>query len=137
MNLDDVAEEIRAALGTISGLRTPPFGADAVTPPAALVALPVRIDYDDTAQRGSDRYPDVEVFVLVGKTLDRAARKLLAGYADGAGSGSVKAAVESYAYTSCDKATVRVYQAEFEEIRFGGVQYAAAVFHIDLTGDGA
>ncbi len=136
MNLDDVAEELRAALKTIDGLRVPPWGVESVTSPAALVGLPVRIEYDDTWQRGSDRYPDVEVYILAGKPEDRTSREILAPFCAGAGVRSVKQAVESFAYTSCDRQSVRVVSCEFEAVRFAGVAYLAAIFHIDLTGDG-
>jgi hypothetical protein len=137
MNLDDVAEEIRSALKTITGLRVPEWGVQTVVSPAALVGLPVRIDYDETYQRGSDRYPDLEVYVLVGKPEARAARTALAKYAAGAGSKSVKQAVESYAFTSCDKDSVRVASCEFEEVKYAGVPYLAAIFHLDIIGKGA
>jgi hypothetical protein len=136
MNLDDVAEEMRNALATIDGLRVAQWGAGSVSAPAGLVGLPVRIDYDDTYVRGSDRYPDLEVYVLVDKPQDRSTRKRLAQYAAGAGDKSVKQAIESYEFTSCDKDSVRVVSCEFEEVKYAGIPYLAAIFHVDLTGDG-
>lgn len=137
MNLDDVTDELRAALDTIDGLRVPPWGSESISAPAALVGLPVRIDYDETYDRGADRYPDLEIYVLVDKPQDRQVRERLAQYVAGAGSKSVKQAIESYAYTSCDPQTVRVASCEFEEVKYAGVPYLAAIFHVDLTGDGA
>lgn len=136
MNLDDVAEELRAALKTIDGLRVPPWGVESVSPPAALVGLPVQINFDETYVRGSDRYPDVEIYVLAGKPDDRSSRRVIAPFVAGSGSSSVKQAIESYAYTSCDAESVRVTSCEFEAVKFAGVPYLAAIFHVDLTGDG-
>ncbi|HEV8568981.1 MAG TPA: hypothetical protein VGQ92_18185 [Actinoplanes sp.] len=135
MNLEAVAGEIGTALQTITGLRVPPWGVKQITPPAAVIALPERIDYDSTFARGSDRFPDLAVIVLVGKPEERASRKALAAYADGSGAQSVKAAVEAYTYTSCS--SVRVAWAEPDSAKFAGIDYLAMIFHLDVTGRGA
>lgn len=135
MNLEAVAAELATALQTITGLRVPPWGVEKITPPAAIIALPERIDYDSTYGRGSDHFPDLPVIVLVGKPEQRASRKAIAAYADGAGAKSVKAAVEARTYTSCD--SVRVAWAEFDNARYAGTDYLAAIFHLDIVGKGA
>jgi hypothetical protein len=137
MNLADVAEEIRAALDTIAGLRVPEWGEQRINPPAALVMLPERISYDETYGRGCDRYPDVEVLVLVPNPTTWRAVQDLAPYADGSGSKSVKQAVEAYPYTACDPGAVRVAWCEFDVVKYADVPYLAAIFHLDITGDGA
>ena len=134
MNLEAVADELAVPLAGI-GLRVPPWGVERITPPAAIIALPERIEFDSTYQRGSDRYPDVPVVVLVGKPEARASRKALAAYADGSGEKSVKAAVEAHTYTSCD--VVRVVWCEFDTATYAGIDYLAAVFHLDINGKGA
>ena len=135
MNLEAVAAELTTALKTITGLRVTPWGIEKITPPAAVICLPERIDYDATYGRGSDQYPDLTVIVLVGKPAERSARKAIAAYADGSGPQSVKAAVEAHTYTSCD--SVRVAWAEFDTARYAAVDYLAAIFHLDITGKGA
>lgn len=135
MNLEAVAGELTLALKTITGLRVPPWGVESISPPAAVIALPERIDYDATYGRGSDRYPDVAVVVLVGKPTERVARRQVAAYADGSGPKSVKAALDAYKYTTCD--SVRVAWAEFDGARYAGIDYLAAIFHLDITGKGA
>ena len=135
MDLEAVAVELSAALGTISGLRRPPWGVEKITPPAALILLPERIDFDSTYGRGKDHYPDVPVIVLVGKPNERAARKKVAAYAAGSGAKSVKAAIEARTYTACD--TVRVAWAEFDNARYAAVDYLACIFHLDIVGRGA
>lgn len=133
MDLEDVAAELGTALATIAGLRVPPWGVERVTPPAAIIALPERIEYDYSGyNRGADRFPDLAVVVLVGKPEQRASRKAIAAYADGSGPKSVKAAVEAHTYTSCD--TVRVAWAEFDDAKYAGVDYLAAIFHLDIVG---
>lgn len=135
MNLEEVAGELTLALKTITGLRVPPWGVESISPPAAVIALPERIDYDATYGRGSDRFPDLAVIVLVGQPEQRASRKAIAAYTDGSGAKSVKAKLEAYTYTSCD--SVRVAWAEFDTARYAGTDYLAAIFHLDITGKGA
>lgn len=135
MNLEAVAGELALALKTITGLRVPPWGVESISPPAAVIALPERIDYDGTYGRGSDRFPDLGVVVLVGQPEQRASRKAIAAYADGSGAKSVKAKLEAYTYTTCD--SVRVAWAEFDTARYAGTDYLAAIFHLDITGKGA
>lgn len=135
MNLDQVAAELATALKTITGLRVPPWGVEKVSPPAALISLPERITYDETYQRGADKYEDVQVIVLVGRPNNRAARKAIAAYADGSGPKSVKAAVEAHAYTSCSEP--HVAWCEFTDATYAGTSYLAAIFHCEITGKGA
>ena len=90
--------------------------------------------FDQTYGRGMDRLT-LPVLVLVGKVTARTSRDKLVPYVSGSGTKSIKAVVEAGTYTSCD--TVRVVKAEFDVIRVGGVDYAAAQFDLDITGSGA
>jgi hypothetical protein len=136
MDLEAVSTEIRTALGTITGLRTPPWGVEQVQAPAAIVALPERVSFDETYGRGKDMYPDLPVVVLVGAPEDRASRKSLAAYAAGSGAKSVKAVLEAYAWTTCDNVTVE--SCEFNAgATFNAVPYLAAIFHLKIIGRGA
>jgi hypothetical protein len=136
VNLTDVIGELREALDTITGLRVPEWGVQKVTAPAALINPPERIDYDDTYGRGKDRYPDLEVMILVANPRSWRALQDLSAYTDGAGPHSVKAAIEGYPYTACDPQSVRVAWSEFEVVTYSDVPYLAAIFHIELTGKG-
>lgn len=136
MYLETIAAEIQTALGAITGLRTPPWGVESVEPPAAIVALPERIDYDVTYHRGSDQIPDLPLVILVGAPEERASRKTLSAYADGTGPRSVKQVLEAYSWSSCDQVTVT--SVEFaQDATFGGVPLLAAIFHLDIIGGGS
>ncbi len=135
MNLEAVAGELADALRAIDGLNVPEWGVQRVHSPAAVIALPDRIDYDATYGRGSDRYPDLSVIVLVANPTQPAARRAIAAYADGSGAKSVKVAVEAHEYTSCD--SVRVAWAEPDNAKYAGTDYLAMIFHLDITGKGA
>ncbi len=135
MDLEQVSEEIRSALGTITGLRRPPWGVGEVQVPAALVTLPERVSFDETYGRGKDAYDNLEVVVLVGQADERAAIKQLAKYVAGAGAQSVKQALESWTWTTCE--TVTVTHADFPRATYAGTPYLAAAFHLDIIGKGA
>jgi hypothetical protein len=137
MDLTDVIDDIRGALDTITGLRVPEWGVQKISPPAALIMPPERIDYDETYGRGKDRYPDIEVMVMVANPTTWRAFQELAPYLDGSGAKSVKAAIEAYAYTACDPQSVRVAWAEVDVVAYAGTPYLAAIFHTELIGNGA
>lgn len=134
MDLANVMDDLGQALGRIEGLRVFPYWTDRLTPPAAIVGWPDPLTYDATYGRGSDR-TEIPVYVAVGKANARSARDLLARYADGSGTHSVKAAVESHEATSYDSA--RVIRAEFDVLTVASVDYLAATFYVDLTGKGS
>ena len=134
MIIGDVMDEVAAQLDTITGLRVYGFPADSITPPAAVLAYPDLVTFDQTYGRGMDRLT-LPVLVIVGKVTARTSRDNLVPYADGSGTKSIKAVVEAGTYTSCD--TVRVVTADFDVIRVGGIDYAAAQFDLDITGSGA
>ncbi len=134
MNLADVMDDLGAALARIDGLRVFPYSADKVSPPAAVVLWPERIDYDATATRGGDRLA-VPLAVLVGRVDQRSARDALARYMDGSGPSSIKAAVEAHEPTAYDSA--RVKAATPDSFTSGGVDYIGALFAVDIIGRGA
>lgn len=134
MNLAGCMDDLAAALGRIPDLRVFPYWADAVTPPAAVVAWPDPLTYDSTMVRGADT-AEIPIHVFVGKVDARTARDLLARYADGSGDYSVKQAIEGRKATAYDVA--RVNRAEFAVSTVGGTDLLAATFYIDITGRGA
>lgn len=135
MDVQAVVEEIGTELDKISGLRVFEFPADKVTPPAALVILPDEVLYDQTYGRGMDRMT-IPVLVVVGRQFDRSASEKLAGYMSGSGSTSIKKTInDKSSWTDCD--TVVVTRSEFDVATIGGVEYFAALFDLDVTGEGA
>jgi hypothetical protein len=84
--------------------------------------------------RGPDQV-ELPVMVMVGKVDARSSRDAVAAYANGSGSGSVKAAIESHTPTAYDSA--RVTRCEFGVISVAGTEYLAATFYLDIIGSGA
>ena len=131
MILADVLGELMAAAEG-AGVAVPErWGDRPPRPPLAVVELPERVVFD-VGGTGFDRYPSVSLVVIVGEPASPHSYRALTGYLDGTGPQSVKAAVEAYAYTACG--TVRVIDAVPDVVTLAGVDFLAAVFHIDVTG---
>ncbi|MEH1013050.1 hypothetical protein V6U90_08055 [Micromonospora sp. CPCC 206060] len=135
MNLEQVATELGNALRAIDGLSVPQWGVQRVHPPAAVVTLPGRVEYDKTYGRGADEVPEWQVIVLVANPTRPESRRTIAGYAAGSGPTSVKQAIEAGTYTACDQP--RVTSAEFDVVTYVDVKYLAAIFTVAITGKGA
>lgn len=135
MNIQTVMDEVAEALRSIGPLagRTYPWNAARVTPPAAVVDLPERVEYDLAYGRGSDKVT-LSVMVVVGPPADRSTGERLTEYLSGSGALSVKAAVEGRVYGACDHVTVT--EAEVLVASFANVQYMAVQFTVEAVGKG-
>lgn len=134
MDMNDVADELAARLDTITGLRVSDHPPASVVPPAGIVSYPDRIDFDETYGRGMDRIRDWPVVIVVGKATDRTARTRVYEYAAATGAKSVKAVLESGTYTSFDE--IRVASCQFDVVTIGAIDYIAAMFTLDIAGQG-
>lgn len=126
-------DELAGALERIDGLQVFAYPPDRVTPPSAVVSWPTEVLYDQTMARGSDQQT-FPVHVVVSQVDARSTRDNLAGYLDGAGAVSVKAALDSGIYTACD--SVRVVKAHVEPVHIAGIDYLAATFDVEVIGRG-
>lgn len=131
MNVAAVQKEIGQALGTIPGLRVSDYTAQRITPPAAIVAWPSEVTFDETFGRGADSMT-LEVFVVVGAVDARASRDTLAEYLNTSGPKSVKNVVDGFGYASCD--SIRVTNAKVETLQISDVDYLAAIFELHIFG---
>lgn len=133
MDLGSVMDELATRLDTIAGLRVYNHPPDAVSVPAAIVTYPGTLQFDKTYQRGMDQL-DPSVVALVGKVTTKSARDTMAAYCRGSGTSSFKEVLEAGTYTSCD--TVRVVSVDFDMVTMSGIEYLAATFALDITGQG-
>lgn len=134
MIVTDVMDDLGQALRSIPEMRVFAYGAERVTPPAATVLLPTRIEFDLSAGRGTDKLI-VPLIVYVARTEARSTRDLLGPYLDGAGPRSVKRAVEAHTPAAFDVA--RVANAEpglFLDMADG--KFVGAEFEIHIYGEG-
>lgn len=135
MNLADVMDEVGAQLDTISGLRVFAFPPDNLTPPAAWIGYPEDYTYDETYRRGMDRITNLPVIIAVAKVSDRSARDQVGAYVNGSGASSVKAVLEAGTYTAFH--TLRVTGVTFDILNRGGTDFLAALFTVDIAGQGS
>lgn len=131
LNLNAVMDGLGVRLTAIAGLRVYDHAADAAAPPAAIVGMPVEGDYDYTKMRGSDRVV-LPITVLVGKVSDRAARDALSDYVAGAGSKSVKAAIETDRTLAGVAQTTAVRFPDINIVTLNGIDYWGAVFSVEV-----
>lgn len=134
MIIENVMDEIGAALDTVNGLRVHSYDEDKVVPPAALISLPTGINFLAAYGRGMDEMTLV-VTLLVSRTGGgRTRRAAIAPYADGVGPKSVKKALERHQYRSCD--VVAVASAEFANIKMNEATYLGVIFTVNIAGQG-
>lgn len=139
MNLAAVAREINARLRTLPTLKANYLGQGrkGVTVPCSVVPLP-DINYGQTYSNGMTRIPDWEVALLAGKVDDEFAFDRLGIYADGTGTDSVIACLESTdtdlytPYTACDSVVVK--SATFDLITWMDTDFQGALFTLDVVG---
>lgn len=125
-----VLDGLGAAVGELDGLRVYGYLADQVAPPAAVCTVEA-IEYDATMSRGADRGTFL-VHVLVGRADARSARNALDPYLAGAGSSSVKEAVEADPTLGGAVSSTRVLGATVVVMSVGGIDYLAATFAVDV-----
>jgi len=134
MILVDVMDQIGAALETIDGLRVRPYTEQRVTPPAGMVTLPTRIDYDETFGRGADAIL-LPVIIFVGRVDAGSSHRALGTYVDGTGAHSVKRAIEEHdpqgAYDFA-----HVQDAQFLVMSVAGIELLTATFRVRIVGKG-
>lgn len=133
MDLNNVVDELVTRLQTITALRVHAEPPGTVSPPAAVISWP-EVSYDGTYGRGMDTLT-LPLVLVVGKASDRIARKTVNAYVNGSGARSIKAVLEAGTYTSFD--VIRVASARFEVDSIGGIEFLAAVFSLEITGQGA
>ncbi|SCG38234.1 hypothetical protein [Micromonospora zamorensis] len=134
MDVRAVMTEVAERLRTIPNLRVYDYPPGTATAPAAIVSYPESITYDETYGRGMDRMA-LPVVVLIGRPTDRNTPDKLAAYANGSGSSSVKAVLESGTYTAFDD--LRVESADFDVVSLGGTDYMAGMFNLNVWGQGS
>lgn len=130
-----MAGQVGSALAVPTpALRVYPYGTLKVEPPAAVFVLPSSIDFHQSYGTGAEKIMDAGALLMVRDHARRASFKALADYCRPTGAGSVKAALEGYAYTACDVVTVT--SVEFDIITMDGAAYLSALFHLDIFGTG-
>lgn len=131
MLLEPVMRELADRLDTVAGLQVHASPPKKVRAPAAIVAFPSGITFDQTYGRGSDSMV-VPIVVLVSKLNEDRALTELSAYASGFGLRTVKAVLESGVYVTFG--SLRVTDAEFDVYTMAGDDFLAAVFNVMVEG---
>ena len=134
MDINAVLDELATKLATVDGLTVYDHPPGSVVAPAAIVALPDRVDFDATYGRGMDRI-QLPIVLAVAKPTDKASRDTIAAYCSGSGSSSVKQFLEAGPHTAFHH--LRVESVEFDVIKIGATDYVAAIFTCDIAGSGS
>jgi hypothetical protein len=134
MNLGDVMDEVADVLTNFTGLNVFAYPPSTLSAPAGYVSYPQSIDFDEAYQRGEDKFTDLPIVLLAGKANDKSARDKVAGWAAGDGPTSVKQAMETWKWRTCDDLTVTSCEFDLEQV--GTVPYLAAMFKATVVGPG-
>lgn len=127
-----VRDGLKTRLQTITGLRAYDLIPDTVTPPAAVVGqLDFTFDIDNA--RGLDQ-AQVDVLVIVQRFSERSGQNLLDTYLSGAGSTSIKAAIEGDRTLGGAVNTLRVTGAEAGTYESQGVEFLSYRYRITIWG---
>lgn len=131
-DIADIIDGLAANLGTIDKLRVQPEILDTVPIPCAIVGPPSSIQFDEVMARGADVYV-FTVRVLVARASERSAQRALFAYASGAGSKSIKAAIESDRTLGGSADTVRVTNAgNIGVYGYGEADYLGIEFTVEV-----
>jgi hypothetical protein len=129
LELSAVMLALAARLDTVPGLNVYTGWPDKVVSPAVIVAFPESVTYDTTYRRGADTF---DIPVVLALRMDPAELADVSPYVTGAGASSVKAVLESGAYSGFGKPHVR--DAQFDVAPFAGKRHLVAVFGVTVTG---
>ncbi len=134
-----IMQGIQARLATITGLRSRSdlFIPSQVTPPQAVIWMPVITEYHATGKRGMMTLI-CEVHVLVGTQSDRAGQTALTTYTDAVGANSVMLAIEGDSTLGgivSDCTVMRSRPTTVDEVAALG--YYAAVLELEIIAPGS
>ncbi len=132
MDLSTLMDEIAAAAGRVKGIkRSYAYPPEKVEPPAALLAWPTLVTYDQTYAGGMDQY-EIPLYVVIGRAATiRTKRDQIADWLEA----DVKNEVESATYTGSP--VVKVVTAETDSVELAGISYLATLYTIEVSGTGS
>lgn len=131
-NLTNIRNEIKNNLSTISSLTVIGFVPDSIEPPTAVIGVMETIEYDQSLQRGADRY-EIPIYLYVSRVDAQDSQETLDGYLASTGANSVKAQVESDTTLNSQAQSVRVISAggygvyNINNINYLGVEFIVEV----------
>lgn len=133
-SLSTIRDGLKTRLLTITGLRAYDTIPDDINIPCAVVGSPESVEFDSVYARGADKYT-IPVRVYATLASERAGQDKLDGYLAGAGSGSIKAAIEGDVTLGGAAHTTRVTRASgYGVYEVAGVSYLGVEFSVEVIG---
>lgn len=131
-SLVNIRTEIKNNLANISTLMVYDYVPDSIEPPTAVVGVIQEVAYDQSMQRGVDKYV-IPVYLYVSRVDGQDAQSALDGYLISSGASSVKAQIESDTTLNGEANSVRVVSAsnygvyDINNIAYLGVEFIVEV----------
>lgn len=131
-NLTNIRDEIKNNLANISALSVISFVPDSIEPPTAVVGVMETIEYDQSLQRGADRY-EIPIYLYVSRVDAQDSQETLDGFLASTGANSVKAQVESDTTLNSQAQSVRVISAgNYGVYNINNINYLGVEFIVEV-----
>ena len=131
-NLKSIRDGIGTNLENITTLSVYKFVPDFIEPPTAIVGVMSVIQYDQSMNRGSDKY-EIPIFVYVSRVDAQDSQETLDGFLNSSGAKSIKQAIETDKTLSGSAQTVRVSEArEYGVYNANNIDYLGVEFTVEV-----
>lgn len=131
-SLTNIRNELKNNLANITSLSVYGYVPDMIEPPTAIIGVMEAIDYDQSMQRGADRY-EIPVYLYVSRVDAQDSQETLDGYLASSGASSVKAQVESDSSLNSQAQSVRVVSASnYGVYTINNIDYLGVEFLVEV-----
>lgn len=131
-SLTNIRNELKNNLANITSLSVYGYVPDSIEPPTAIIGVMEAIDYDQSLQRGADKY-EIPIYLYVSRVDAQDSQETLDGYLASSGASSVKAQVESDSSLNSQAQSVRVVSASnYGVYTINNIDYLGVEFIVEV-----
>ena len=131
-SLTNIRNELKNNLANITSLSVYGYVPDSIEPPTAIIGVMQAIDYDQSMQRGADKY-EIPIYLYVSRVDAQDSQETLDGYLASSGASSVKAQVESNTTLNSQAQSVRVVNASnYGVYTINNIDYLGVEFIVEV-----
>ena len=131
-SLTNIRNELKNNLANITTLSVYGYVPDIIEPPTAIIGVMEAIDYDQSMQRGADKY-EIPIYLYVSRVDAQDSQETLDGYLASSGASSVKAQVESDTTLNSQAQSVRVVNASnYGVYTINNIDYLGVEFLVEV-----
>ncbi len=131
-SLTNIRNELKNNLANITTLSVYGYVPDMIEPPTAIIGVMEAIDYDQSMQRGADKY-EIPIYLYVSRVDAQDSQETLDGYLASSGASSVKAQVESDTTLNSQAQSVRVVNASnYGVYTINNIDYLGVEFLVEV-----